>query len=76
MSTEDTSFPPPARGVVGVEELKQQSHLDGWNLAVERALKDFKRQRGQTYQVNVVLSAAVEETDNPGRITAYIATLI
>jgi hypothetical protein len=72
-STSDR-FPPAARGVI--PESEAESHIDGWNKAVEKALSEgfSSRESDSTYQVTFQLSATVVEDTNPGRITEYIAT--
>ena len=78
MQTEEPLFPDSARGVFVPDDdfTRAGNHLEGWNRAVSDALAKFGRVPGKTYQVTVVLSAAVAEEQNPGRITAYIATLV
>jgi hypothetical protein len=77
-SEDEPLFPDPARGmfVPDDEFTRSGNHLEGWNRAVDDALAKFRRTPGKAYQITVVLSAAVEEEQNPGRITAYIATLV
>lgn len=78
MASMEQEFPEPARGTFVPDEefLREGAHVDGWNRAIDDALQNFGRKPGSRYQVTVVLSALVEETDNPGRINAYIATII
>ncbi len=74
MPNTSASFPAAARGVVQARDA--DSHIDGWNKAVEKALSEgfSSRESNSTYQVTFTLSATVEEGDNPGRISEYIAT--
>jgi hypothetical protein len=73
MST-DERFPQMARGSIRSDDIPD--HMAQWNHAIERALMNLARTPGNTYQVNVVLSATIVEEENPGRITEYTATLI
>jgi hypothetical protein len=77
-STSD-SFPASARGTYRPDDDfirdSPTDHMKGWNNAVQDALQQFNRPpRDSVYQVTFVLSATVVETDNPGRISEYIAT--
>ena len=74
MPSTSASFPAAARGVIPAD--RATSHIDGWNQAVEQALSEgfSSRDPNNTYQVTFTLSATVEEGDNPGRISEYIAT--
>jgi hypothetical protein len=72
------SFPAPARGVFEADEdfIARGQHMEGFNNAIQQALESFNRTPRAKYPVHIVLSATVEETTNPGRITEYIATVI
>jgi hypothetical protein len=78
MDSDQPRFPAPARGSFLADEefATRGNHLEGWNNAVNDALAKFRRTPSNAYQVTITLSASVEEEQNPGRITEYIATLI
>ena len=62
---------PPAIGRVAANRL-QVSHSQGWDEALDRALKNLKLGRGKKATVSVEFSARVS---NPGEIQQYIVTL-
>ena len=62
-------FRPTKRDAIGPDE-----HHLGWNKALENALLNIGRPKGQ-YQVHVDFSAIVD-VRNPGSIIEYHATLI
>jgi hypothetical protein len=79
MSSTSDSFPVAARGTFRPDDdfirNSPPDHMKGWNNAVQDALQQFNRPpEGSSYQVTFVFSATVVETDNPGRISEYIAT--
>jgi len=56
------------------EQLGPDEHHLGWDRALQRALDEIKRPRGD-YHVHVEFSAIVN-VQNPGHIIEYCATLI
>lgn len=50
-----------------------ENHMEGWNRAVDEALRNIGRAPGR-YHVKVELSAVVD-IENPGKVIEYIATI-
>jgi hypothetical protein len=76
MAEQSPSFP-PGTGVFRPAEdegFNRGDHMRGWDIAVQNALDNFGRAKGQ-YAANVTLSATVEVT-NPGNVVEYIAKFI